>query len=548
MLRNDSNSFDITQSSFMLKEGETFYDTTTGNMYIGDGVNPLSSLYENGKAIVNAVNANGAKVNTELDFSYNDETHEASVKKYTGTSYYSGDITIPRILLHSGKLYTVTGIEDKAFYDCTGLTGIKLPSSIKCVGTNAFANCTGLGNGNLEYYGDLSGWCKIIFKNVFSNPLYWTHTLVIGGVSVLGTQGSNATVRIPSDITCILNYTFIYAKYINGVRFPFGLTSLGEGAFEYCSNLCSGTCVELPLSLKSIGLSCFFDCTSIEEIRTSSDSAPNGTMVIPSANVIDQFCFMRCTELTSVTLPDGLLSIGAYAFSGCEKLGSVNLPGSVSTIGGGAFTNVGTDVGGATITLQSYSGAISGSPWSAPSGTTFIYSSYNKYVAMSDCLSNGVWYEAVITDMTSSPSYNKFTNSVDGGDLYGSTYLFKVVAQLDPIDVPSSMCAHYRGIDAGTVTTHGYNYLGDVFYGSDFSISTDDPTYNQGKKYHVELVPFNVSPYSAKSLYLRIAVTEYSIVDGSVQETTTYLNSGTSYFGDAYFFNKVKVYYRRITQ
>ena len=42
-------------------------------------------------------------------------------------------------------------------------------------------------------------------------------------------------------------------------------------------------------------------------------------------------------EITSVSLPDGLTSIGNAAFNGCSSLTSITIPNSVTTVGGGMF-------------------------------------------------------------------------------------------------------------------------------------------------------------------------------------------------------------------
>ena len=69
---------------------------------------------------------------------------------YKGSSYYeytgeySGSITIPAIVTHEGKEYSVTSIGDEAFRDCTSLTAITLPESVTSIGRDAFHGCWGL--------------------------------------------------------------------------------------------------------------------------------------------------------------------------------------------------------------------------------------------------------------------------------------------------------------------------------------------------------------------------------------------------------------------
>lgn len=48
-------------------------------------------------------------------------------------------------------------------------------------------------------------------------------------------------------------------------------------------------------------------------------------------------CFQNCAELTTVILPDTLLSIGSDAFAGCASMRGIFIPESVTEIGRGAF-------------------------------------------------------------------------------------------------------------------------------------------------------------------------------------------------------------------
>ena len=47
--------------------------------------------------------------------------------------------------------------------------------------------------------------------------------------------------------------------------------------------------------------------------------------------------FCNCYNLTSVTIPNSVISIGGYAFMGCDGLTSVEIPNSVTSIGDHAF-------------------------------------------------------------------------------------------------------------------------------------------------------------------------------------------------------------------
>lgn len=73
------------------------------------------------------------------------------------------------------------------------------------------------------------------------------------------------------------------------------------------------------------------------------DDATEGAIVIPSRNgrtsvtCIGDMAFYDCTNITSVTIPNGITAIGEFAFCGCTSLTSMRIPSSVVQMGDYAF-------------------------------------------------------------------------------------------------------------------------------------------------------------------------------------------------------------------
>lgn len=80
------------------------------------------------------------------------------------------------------------------------------------------------------------------------------------------------------------------------------------------------------IAVTSIGRVAFYGCTDLKSV-----SMPQGLTVIGS-NAFDS-----CGSLTDVVIPDGVTSINASAFYKCMTLSHVSIPDSVTYIGVGAF-------------------------------------------------------------------------------------------------------------------------------------------------------------------------------------------------------------------
>lgn len=56
-----------------------------------------------------------------------------------------------------------------------------------------------------------------------------------------------------------------------------------------------------------------------------------------SVRIIGKGAFSGCRSLTSLTIPDSVISIEPYAFSGCTGITDLIIPASVKTVGNNAF-------------------------------------------------------------------------------------------------------------------------------------------------------------------------------------------------------------------
>ena len=98
---------------------------------------------------------------------------------------------------------------------------------------------------------------------------------------------------------------------------------IGDYAFKNCSDLTSLT---LPSSVTRIGDYAFKNCSGLTSLTLPS-----------SVTRIGDYAFYNCSGLTSLTLPSSVTSIGEFAFRYCSGLTSLTIPSGVTSIGMSAF-------------------------------------------------------------------------------------------------------------------------------------------------------------------------------------------------------------------
>ena len=116
--------------------------------------------------------------------------------------------------------------------------------------------------------------------------------------------------------------TFNELQYFTGLTSIYGASNY-NGAFYNCYDL---TEITIPNSVTSIGDRAFSGCSSLADI-----TIPN------SVTSIGNYAFNSCSSLTEITIPNSVTSIGDYAFNRCSSLTEITIPNSVTSIGNYAF-------------------------------------------------------------------------------------------------------------------------------------------------------------------------------------------------------------------
>ena len=312
--------------------------------------------------------------NNTVEVTYSDLDHNS----------YSGSISVPETVTNNGTEYSVTKIGGYAFKG-SAVTSVSMPEGITSIGFEAFSGCQ-----NLESV-TLPESLTTLDRVAFISCELLRAIKIPSGVATIPDYCFNCclsleNVTIPEGVTTIRKYAFGSCD-LKELTLPSTVTMIESGAFLSNNRCKSITCnattppslgenafnhnisttVKVPLSSiaayrQAEGWKVFTNYSGGEVVADGITYRidENGAMVavaeatLTEANIlsavefegnqypvikINDNVFADNTNLTAVTLPEGLVEIGNSAFSGCQNLESLVLPESLTTFGRDAFND-----------------------------------------------------------------------------------------------------------------------------------------------------------------------------------------------------------------
>ena len=242
----------------------------------------------------------------------------------------------------------IVEIKARAFKGCKNLTKVVIPKSVKKIGGNAFQWCSNLAEIELpdtlcELGGGAFYGCRALTSIALPPQLKELDGFVFG---TFQNCTSLTSITITENLTVIGPHTFEGCLQLESINLHDGITKIGYDAFKDCvkftefrfppkiKNLTGlSGCVNLtkvtqPEQVETIGIHAFEGCANLKEF-----------VIQNTVTEIGEKAFAGCSSLTEMVIPESVTKIGNDAFNGCSSLTEMVIPETVKELGNHAFEN-----------------------------------------------------------------------------------------------------------------------------------------------------------------------------------------------------------------
>lgn len=266
-----------------------------------------------------------------------------------GASAFDGISSLNKIIIPN----TIVEIEHSAFARCVGLAEIVIPKSVAKIGSRVFEDCYGL-TIKAEAKSAPSGWDTSDWQinQWYELPIVWdcknNDATKDGDIYFLNEiedyansvkyviKGDKAYVAKQPRILAFNKNTgkledrdFVEFKTIVQYKDKtYDVVGIEDYAFYNYESIEE---IEIKAAYTTIGESAFEGCTNIKQITWLSD--PTNDISIE----IGLTAFRNAISLTEINLPSQVAIIGAYSFSGCTRLREITIPNGTKQVKEGAF-------------------------------------------------------------------------------------------------------------------------------------------------------------------------------------------------------------------
>lgn len=156
-------------------------------------------------------------------------------------------------------------------------------------------------------------------------PVLWSMNAVafdIDGISYHVLSESNRTVSAEAAANDVAG-SVVIPGHISQDGAEYTVTKISAGAFSGCRQL---TSITIPETVQTLGERAFYECEKLESVRLSDNITQIG-----------DWTFTRCHQLKVINIPKSLARIGEYAFLSCKNIEELAFPSTLTSISEGAF-------------------------------------------------------------------------------------------------------------------------------------------------------------------------------------------------------------------